>query len=71
MALERSVLKDKDRYTQITYDNNGSKCSQIDRADPRAGVRLIKAFLEISDPTLREKLIRVAEDLAKGSIRLP
>ena len=34
----------------------------------RDGVRLIKAFLEIKGkPTLREKLICLAEDLAKAS----
>jgi hypothetical protein len=36
-------------------------------ADPRDGVRLIKAFLEIEEPALREKLICLAEDLAKAS----
>jgi hypothetical protein len=38
-----------------------------DAADPRDGVRLIKAFLEIKEPALREKLICLAEDLAKDS----
>jgi hypothetical protein len=36
-------------------------------ADPRDGVRLIKAFLAIKEPAWREKLIRLAEDLAKAS----
>ena len=36
-------------------------------ADPRDGVRLIKAFLEIKELALREKLICLAEDLAKAS----
>jgi hypothetical protein len=44
-----------------------SKLRQPDAADPRDGVRLIKAFLEIKEPTLREKLICLAEDLAKTS----
>jgi len=38
-----------------------------DAADPREGVRLIKAFLEIEEPALRGKLICLAEDLAKAS----
>ena len=44
-----------------------SKLRLPDTADPRDGVRLIKAFLEINDPALREKLICLAEDLAKAS----
>ncbi len=36
-------------------------------ADPRDGVRLIRAFLEIKEPAWREKLIHLAEDLAKAS----
>jgi hypothetical protein len=38
-----------------------------DAADPRDGVRLIRAFLEIKEPAWREKLIHLAEDLAKAS----
>jgi hypothetical protein len=38
-----------------------------DAADPKDGVRLIKAFLQIKDPAWREELIRWAEDLAKAS----
>ena len=38
-----------------------------DAADPRDGVRLIKAFLEIKEPVWREKLICWAEELAKAS----
>ena len=38
-----------------------------DAADPRDGVRLIKAFLEIREPAWREKLICWAEELAKAS----
>jgi hypothetical protein len=38
-----------------------------DATEPRDGVRLIKAFLDIKDPAWREKLIRLAEDLAKAS----
>jgi hypothetical protein len=44
-----------------------SKFRLPDAADPRDGVRLIKAFLEIKEPALREKLICLAEDLAKAS----
>jgi hypothetical protein len=36
-------------------------------ADPIDGVRLIRAFLEIKEPAWREKLIHLAEDLAKAS----
>jgi hypothetical protein len=38
-----------------------------DAADPRDGVRLIRAFLEIKEPAWREKLICWAEELAKSS----
>ena len=44
-----------------------SKLRLPDTADPRDGVRLIKAFLDIEEPALREKLICLAEDLAKAS----
>jgi hypothetical protein len=33
--------------------------------DPSEGVRLIKAFLEIKEQGRREKLIRLAEDMAR------
>jgi hypothetical protein len=48
-------------------DEHTSKFRLSDAADPRDGVRLIKAFLEIEEPALREKLICLAEDLAKAS----
>ena len=48
-------------------DGHVSKFRLSDAADPRDGVRLIKAFLEIKEPVLREKLICLAEDLAKAS----
>jgi len=48
-------------------DEHASKFLLSDAADPRDGVRLIKAFLEIKEPALREKLICLAEDLAKAS----
>jgi hypothetical protein len=38
-----------------------------DVGDPSDGVRLIKAFLDIKEPAWREKLILLAEDLAKAS----
>ena len=44
-----------------------SKFRLPDVADPRDGVRLIRAFLEIKEPTWREKLIHLAEDLAKAN----
>jgi hypothetical protein len=44
-----------------------SKRQLYNATDPRDGVRLIKAFLEIKEPAWREKLIRLAEDLAKAS----
>jgi hypothetical protein len=53
--------------------HNGKKKDEIsklrlpDAADPRDGVRLIRAFLEIKEPALREKLIHLAEDLARAS----
>ena len=50
--------------------NRGEEVSKFrlpDVADPRDGVRLIKAFLEIKEPALREKLMHLAEDLARAS----
>jgi hypothetical protein len=44
-----------------------SKLRLLDAADPAEGVRLIRAFLEIKEAAWREKLIRLAEDLAKAS----
>ena len=48
-------------------DEHISNFRLSDAADPRDGVRLIKAFLEIKEPALREKLICLAEDFAKAS----
>ena len=48
-------------------DEHVSKFRLSDAGNPREGVRLIKAFLEIKDPEWREKLIHLAEDLAKAS----
>ena len=50
--------------------NRGEEVSKLrlpDAADPRDGVGLIRAFLEIKEPAWREKLIQLAEDLAKAS----
>jgi hypothetical protein len=50
--------------------NRGEGVSKLrlpDAADPRDGVRLIRAFLDIKEPAWREKLIILAEDLAKAS----
>jgi hypothetical protein len=50
--------------------NQGDEVSEYrlpGAADPRDGVRLISAFLEIKEPAWREKLIHLAEDLAKAS----
>ena len=52
---------------QSNPDEEVSKRQLYNAADPRDGVRLIKAFLEIKEPALREKLICLAEDLAKAS----
>ena len=52
-------------------DEHVSEFRLPDAAHPRDGVRLIKAFLEIKNPTRREKLIRLAEDLAKASSDCP
>ena len=52
---------------QSNREEEVSKRRLPDAADPRDGVRLIKAFLEIKEPAWREKLIRLAEDLAKAS----
>jgi hypothetical protein len=50
--------------------NRGEEVGKLrspDSADPRDGVRLIRAFLEIKEPAWREKLMILAEDLAKAS----
>jgi hypothetical protein len=50
--------------------NRGKEVNKLrlpDAADPRDGVRLIRAFLEIKEHAWREKLIHFAEDLAKAS----
>jgi hypothetical protein len=52
---------------KINRGEHVSKFRLSDAADPRDGVRLIKAFLEIEEPALRGKLICLAEDLAKAS----
>jgi len=52
---------------ESNLDEHISNLRLSDAADPRDGVRLIKAFLEIKEPALREKLICLAEDLAKDS----
>jgi hypothetical protein len=52
---------------RINRDVQVSKFRLPDAADPRDGVRLIKAFLEINEPAWREKLICWAEELAKAS----
>jgi hypothetical protein len=52
---------------KINCDEHVSKFRLPYAADPRDGLRLIKAFLEIKEPAVREKLICLAEDLAKAS----
>ena len=52
---------------KINHGEHVSKFRLSDAADPRDGVRLIKAFLDIKESALREKLIRLAEDFAKAS----
>jgi hypothetical protein len=65
--LRPMVVKDESQYYKSNRDEHVSKFRLSDVADPRDGVRLIKAFLEIKEPALREKLICLAEDLAKAS----
>ena len=67
MGSDRSVVKANPNTRKSNRDEHVSKFRLSDAADPRDGVRLIKAFLEINDPALREKLICLAEDLAKAS----
>ena len=52
---------------ETNLDEHISNFRLSDAADPRDGVRLIRAFLEIKEPALREKLICLAEDFAKAS----
>jgi hypothetical protein len=52
---------------QSNQEEEVNKLRLPDDADPRDGVRLIRAFLEIKEPPWREKLIHLAEDLAKAS----
>jgi hypothetical protein len=48
-------------------DEHISNLQLSDAADPRNGVRLIKAFIEIKEPALREELICLAEGLSQGA----
>jgi hypothetical protein len=52
---------------QSNREQQISKLRLPEAADPRDGVRLIRAFIEIKEPAWREKLIHLAEDLAKAS----
>jgi hypothetical protein len=64
----RNISRRHERCKACPLDGEHvSKFRLSDAADPRDGVRLIKAFLEIEEPALRGKLICLAEDLAKAS----
>jgi hypothetical protein len=68
-AVAEAALVQKMNHNK-KQSNRGEEVSTLrlpDAADPRDGVRLIKAFLEIKEPALREKLIHLAEDLARAS----
>jgi hypothetical protein len=67
MASDQSVVKHNHNTKQSNREDEVSKLRQPDAADVRDGVRLITAFLAIQEPAGREKLIRLAEDLAKAS----
>ena len=67
MATSHRLEKMNYNTRKSNADEHVSKFRPTDAAEPREGVRLIKAFLEIKDPAWREKLIRLAEDLAKAS----
>jgi hypothetical protein len=58
MNRNKNQSNQKEEVTKFRLPND---------ADPRDGVRLIRAFLEIKEPAWREKLIHLAEDLAKAS----
>jgi hypothetical protein len=58
-------MKHSDKQSNREVDV--SKLRLHNAADPSDGVRLIKAFLDIKEPAWREKLILLAEDLAKAS----
>jgi hypothetical protein len=67
MGRNRSIVKMNHNTRERNRDQHVSECRLPDTGDLRDGVRLIKAFLEIKQPALREKLICLAEDLAKAS----
>ncbi len=71
MDSDRSVVKVNPNTRKSNRHEHVSKFRLPDAADPRDGVRLIKAFLEINEPALRERLICLAEDLAKASPDCP
>jgi hypothetical protein len=58
MNRNKNQSNQKEEVTKFRLPND---------ADPRDGVRLIRAFLEIKEPAWREKLIHLAEGLAKAS----
>jgi hypothetical protein len=68
MGSDRPVAKANPNTRKNNRDEHVSKFRLRDAADPRDGVRLIKAFLEINEPAFREKLICLAEDLAQASL---
>jgi hypothetical protein len=68
-TVDEAALVQKMNHNK-KQSNRGEEVSKFrlpDAADPRDGVRLIRAFLEIKEPALREKLIHLAEDLARAS----
>ena len=67
MPSDRSVAKMNRNIRKLNRDVPASKFRLSHGAEPRDGVRLIKAFLEIKEPAWREKLICWAEQLAKAS----
>jgi hypothetical protein len=50
----------------ISGGSNAGEKQVLGAADPTEGVRLIRAFLKISDPLVRQKIIDMVE---QGAIR--
>lgn len=47
------------------------KTQAVLAADPREGAKLIRAFLKVEDPNLREAIVAFVERLADGAERAP
>jgi hypothetical protein len=66
----RQITSTKNKHVDETsrvgnLSGKGSRATEPrSRPDPQEGVRLVRAFLNIGNPTLREAVLSLVEDLA-------